>query len=70
MNETAPGLFQKCPYKLVNISKAVMKIPNAGSVFPSGDYKLTAIVRDINQKFMGNAEFVGTINSAEKNSFG
>lgn len=69
-NEASPGLFHECPYKSVNVTKASFKIPNPGSVFPSGDYKADIIQHDKNSKFMFKMDFAVTMNSAEKSSFG
>lgn len=70
LNEASPGLFHTCPYKTVNVSRAALKIPNVGSVFPSGDYRVTIVQTEVNDKFMFKMNFAGTINSADKNSFG
>lgn len=69
-NQTAPSFVHTCPYKVINITRAPIKTESVGSAFATGDYKISFIFKTTKQNFLCSLDFVLSINSSEKNSFG
>lgn len=69
-NQSMPGFIHNCPYKKVNVTKGIIKALNAGSTYPSGDYKSNILFTVANQKFLGSLHFVVSVNSSNRDSFG
>lgn len=69
-DQSAPGLVHHCPYKKVNVTRAQVNAASAKSAFASGDYKSSFIFKNEKQALLLSVNFVFSVNSSEKNSFG
>lgn len=62
--------IHRCPYKLVNVTQAPIKVSTVGSLFASGDYKINIILPNADGRKMYSSLTVFSVNSSDKHSFG
>ena len=69
-NKLDESLLHECPYSSMMIKNKPLSISNLPSIFSQGEYKITFNFTNQRDEQINFVEFLASIISSEKNSFG